>query len=322
MAGETADWMSLVPNALPVGEMGGKNGTCPTSESLEGIKTIVFISLGMPEESLRSLIEQGEDRPEVMFVLRGWTPSTGIKDIFQAIRGLIREDRSVNIVINPILFRGYGIQSVPVILQKSQDNRWYRVRGEISLAGAKQLIAEKKGGRTAPQVGNLHPIEEPDILDIIENRMKTYDWEGSIRHAKDRMLQSISTEIYIPKARESQTVWVDPSIRAGKEISLSDGRPVVARGTPVNPLDHVQLQKRYIFFDPSDSHQIDIVKRWIHQYPDSMLISTRTGLGALEGRQVFLANKLLIDRFHITALPTIVEQAGKHLKLRIEKCDD
>jgi hypothetical protein len=57
-----------------------------------------------------------------------------------------------------------------------------------------------------------------------------------------------------------RTYHVDPTLTVDRDIRNAEGALLFARGTKVNPFDHVSLTRNLLFFDGRDSRQVAFAK--------------------------------------------------------------
>ncbi|SMC28319.1 conjugal transfer pilus assembly protein TraW [Desulfacinum hydrothermale DSM 13146] len=285
---------------------------------MDKIRTIVFISLGMPKPALSGLLEQGSERSDVLFVLRGWQPPD-ITSLYAQVYRLMPVGRPANVVINPVWFREYEIDAVPVFLSKTDDGHWYRVSGEIAIEGAEKMVRNGRAARTTDPVGPLYPVSEPDILALIEERIKTFDWETMVQKARSRAEDKLRGEfVRLPKAHAASVHYYDPSIRVTEDVVAPDGTLLAAKGTVINPFDYVALSNSYIVFDPHDSDQVEVVRQRITDTPTITLLATQDLYKANElfpRMRVYPCMPLIATRLGIKAVPAIVRQQGRRLEV-------
>ncbi len=98
------------------------------SESEHSDQTLIFVSLSMPEASLKSLYFEAEQIGAVL-VLRGLKDHS-FKQTAEALQSL-----GIGVQIDPTLFKQYAIESVPTFV-KSDGAEYQSIRGNISLAYA------------------------------------------------------------------------------------------------------------------------------------------------------------------------------------------
>jgi len=296
-----------------------------------GFDIQIFISAGMPEGVLRHLFKQALEYPQgkVRFVVRGFEPQR-LGQLIGKLRSLFPEptDDRLVIEVDPNAFRDYGVDAVPVYLVREKD-KWFEVRGAVSIAGAEENV-RKKGSLVC---GDLYAISEPDILAVIEERAKNYDWRPAMDRARARLEANLARTFDLPTVTRSEEAFFTPNFTVPQNIVIPgyNGNPemVVARaGDSFNVLDFTRLQAPIIVFDQSDPRQIKMVKNWLegpYAHADVFVVG---GMPASSDKppQVLLAEQFkrpvypwfgrMTDRFGVRAVPAIVDQVGKQLRIR------
>lgn len=290
----------------------------------------VFISEGMPEGALRHLFKQALDEPpgQVRFVLQGFEPQK-LGALIGRLRRLFPDPQGDDILIeiDPEAFRTYQVDSVPVFLVKDGEE-WYEVQGTISLEGARENVRR----RGPLVVGELYAIAEPDMLTVIEERVRDYDWTAALQRAQSRVADNLSPKFDLPTVTRHSEDFFTPVFIVPHDIVIPEYNEnpevLLARaGTRYNILDFTSLQVPIIVFDASDPRQRRLVKEWIAgEYADADLFVV--GAESADGRPgtVALSEQLqrptypwfgrMSDRFGVRAVPAIVEQAGDRLRIR------
>ncbi|NCA89630.1 MAG: hypothetical protein EOM92_12175 [Gammaproteobacteria bacterium] len=284
-------------------------------------KTLVFISLGMPDAALKALLEQARGRDDVVFYLRGWQPPK-LQAVFAHLHRLIDlEKNPVIVLIDPHPFKDYQIQQVPVFLAEDpRGGPLRRLDGEIALEGA---LARLRADEPLPEhpIGQLHPIAEPDIIDYAREKAARLDWPTLLAEARTRAKQHIQG-VALPAAKQDQTYYVDLSVRVKQDIHGPNG--LLARaGTVINPLTQVLVRSHYVFFDPASPAQLAIVKDWLREHRNVVLIATelaplsaaRVALSAELGQPVYHLNPTLASRFQLREVPALAMAEGPYLKV-------
>ena len=109
--------------------------TSPSNQLLPG-KTLVFISLSMPETSLKSLAQEAE-RYQTILVLRGLVKDS-FKETAQALQHL-----GLSAQINPEAFDLYRINQVPTFVWVDDNDRERAcLKGNVTLAFAQQKFRD------------------------------------------------------------------------------------------------------------------------------------------------------------------------------------
>lgn len=311
----------VAPGRLPL----AKNESLTAENKLDAnARLLVFISLGMPEDVLRSYFEQAAGRDDIVFVVRGWKPPHFTPLLRKLISLMPSEEEQANVIIDPNLYRQYQVKQVPMFLAQDKQGDWRRLYGEISLEGAEDEIQR---GHYQRQVGQTYAVVEPDILEEIQARAEAYDWDGAVEGAKQR-LASYRPGHDLPAAEKDEVYYVDPTITLNQDIYSPEGDQLIApAGAKVNPLDTVMLERAYIVFDPEARSQKDIVRQWLQARPRSMLIATRYPQGEV-GRpaiseelktDVYTLNEQIVERFALKATPALIEQEGNLLRITVKR---
>lgn len=290
----------------------------------------VFISEGIPAGALRQLFRQALDEPpgRVRFVLKGFEPQK-LGALIGRLRKLFPDPQSDSILIeiDPEAFRTYQVESVPVFLVKDGQD-WYEVQGMISLEGAREHVRQ----RGSLVVGELYTVKEPDILAVIEERARDYDWSAALARAQARVANKLTPQFDLPTVTRSAETTFVPVFTVPEDIVIpahgdQPETPLARAGTRYNVLDFTRLQAPIIVFDASDPRQQRLVQQWIagdYAQADLFVVGA-TPVGNQPGT-VALAQQLqrpvypwfgrMTDRFGVRAVPAIVDQVGDHLRIR------
>lgn len=296
----------------------------------------VFISAGMPEGVLRQLFKQAlaRDPKRIRFVVRGFEPQK-VGALLSKLRRLLPDPYSDDVIVevDPNAFRAYAVDAVPVYLVKDKEkSKWFEIRGTASLELA-QEFAHRGGSYNA---GDLYPIAEPDILAVIEERARKYDWEPAMKRAQARAAQNLRPTFDLPTSSRNATAYFTPSFTAPHDITSpgqqGKGEVVLARGGQTFALlDYTRLQVPVLVFDATDPRQVRMVRRWIErpEYKGADLFVVGSGAPARDSkttvtsdlqqslrRPVFPMPRRLAERFGVDAVPAIVEQEGQRLRIR------
>ena len=179
-------------------------------------------------------------------------------------------------------------------------------------------------------VGPTYQISETDLLKLIESTVQSKvdsgEWAKMQRGAEKRVRNSIENPkpiAGVSKAETARTFYYDPSVVADKTYTDGNGRIVVAAGTRVNPLDHINMSKHLLFFDARDKAQKAKAHELYAYYQGRIkLILTGGSYAALmrewekdDIRVYYDQNGTLTTKFAIKHVPAIVSQEGKRLRI-------
>lgn len=304
----------LVDIATELAQNPGVVSSCP-APSLGHVEMLVFISTGMPEDVLKDMFREVDNRTDVQFVLRGWDDLQQVGSRIMRAKG----KNQVNVVVHPELFRGYGVDKVPVYLVRRGHN-WFRVTGYVGVQKATELAGTLKNPKDP--VGNIYDVAEPDMLEVIERRVAEYDWDSAIKQAQERFRHRWVSLVSIPPASGDGWVYhVDPTVLLMRDVMLDDGRIVLAAGTSVNPFDYVGLNQPIVVFNPQRACEMAFAKSYSQP---AYFLATALSLDVMRefGREVFIATPEVVDRFRVTGTPAVVVQEGRMVRVETKPCVD
>jgi conjugal transfer pilus assembly protein TraW len=112
--------------------------------------------------------------------------------------------------------------------------------------------------------GSLYPIAETDILEWIESRVKDLEKKGELTKINQAFQEKAAHGIKQPKAVAGisktsvpRNFSYDPSVTAPFDLKDAKGQVFHKKGTVVNPLDSLVLDKPLLFIDGDDAAQLE-----------------------------------------------------------------
>lgn len=174
--------------------------------------------------------------------------------------------------------------------------------------------------------GKIYTILEPDALSEIEAKAQAVDWAKVI--SKEALTKKIIA--YKPKdikklptAKENKTRRVEMTYMLPSDIKDSNNTVVYPQGYQFNPLDYVALPFVLVFIDATDPKQI----QWYQSSPyesnsNTILMITDGSYYDLTHKlkqTVYYASSEMIERFKLSAVPSIVRQAGRTVEVVEER---
>ena len=304
-------------------------GVAPPRQKVPDDAMYVFISLSMPEASIRELFFQAlqeADRRKTIFIIRGWTPPH-IQQLVSRLNNLFPEAEELqalpNVQINPSMYQRAAVEVVPTYIQKDARGVWRRLVGETSLAEASRRITSEIGLESV--IGPVYKIEEPDVLKIMQERLASHDWEADVRRARDNIYQRTSA-VEVENAQVRDSYLVDLTVQANRNLEGANAQIFAYAGQTINPFDYMTITRRYLFFDANDDSHVSVVRGWLSEHPTAMLISTaavseegrRRSLLAEFGQPVHEANAMLVKKFRLRAVPAMAYQDGRMLRVDVK----
>lgn len=185
--------------------------------------------------------------------------------------------------------------------------------------------------KAAEQIGPVHPIVEPDMLQEIYRVLKEKQKTGELARLQQQAVERGKHSIENPKpvkglarVEKARFFYWDPTIKVPKTIKDPEGNVIAEAGKTVNPLDYVNLPQHLLFFDGSDPAQVSKASAVIKHYNGLVKAVLVNGQPLELTRQwkfqvYFDQGGALVRRLGIERVPSLVSQEGK--KLRIDELE-
>ena len=174
------------------------------------------------------------------------------------------------------------------------------------------------------QVGTVFPVAEPDLLRVIEMKLKAMQANGQIdamnQHLRTRTEAKVRRPDPVPGievATRARTWLYDPSIVIDHDIRAHKGNLIAPAGRRVNPLDYVAVTTPLVFIDGDDEAQV----AWaLKRFDDraKLILVKGAPLELMTRRQrrfYFDQAGTLTTKFGITHVPAVVVQAGQAMRV-------
>ncbi len=176
-------------------------------------------------------------------------------------------------------------------------------------------------------VGPTYDILEADLLEVILARLERMQESGELARKqndyRDRVVASLEKPRPVPNLQATATArrfFIDPTWVLERDIRQADGTILFARGVRINPLDHVSLRHRLVFFDGRDRRQVAFARQRL-QAPAGgakpiLVAGEPLRLMRAWKRPVFYdQGGSLTRRLGIRQLPAVVSQDGRRLRV-------
>jgi conjugal transfer pilus assembly protein TraW len=181
--------------------------------------------------------------------------------------------------------------------------------------------------------GHSYQITEQEFLQMIAERLKKIDMKKEQEKmqslVRDRVENPRTVEAVKP-ATATRSFYFDPTYTLDQDVVLPCGKILHKAGTQVNPLEHMDLNRRLLFIDARRIEQV----KWLRAQLDKPLQEQKEPVEdkvILVGGSPFTLKELLKDehknkvyfdqngelttRFGITGSPAVVVQDGLRLKI-------
>lgn len=177
--------------------------------------------------------------------------------------------------------------------------------------------------------GDLWPVREQDMLQLITQRLQTLQttgkWDQTMDEFKQRVIENSQRPVPvegIKRAEKYEQRWFDPSIRLTEDLKDNEGRVFARKGEVVNPLKTVPFVQTLYFINGDDADQVAWMKRQVPETLMSKIILVRGSVpetsAALDSRIYFDQNGALSQRFGLTTAPARITPAPSGERLNIE----
>lgn len=185
------------------------------------------------------------------------------------------------------------------------------------------------------RVANTFEIIEEPFSQMMKRKLEQIDMEQERKKmesiARDRVENPIPVAGII-ESQESRTFYYDPTYTLEEDAVLPCGKVLHKAGTKVNPLDHMDLNRRLFFVDSRKENQIEWLEKQLNNSINNQkeIIEDRV---ILVGGNVFKlkeklgekhADKVYFDqsgelttKFGIKSVPAVALQEDK--KIRIDE---
>ena len=185
------------------------------------------------------------------------------------------------------------------------------------------------------KLGNTFKIEEEAFTQMMKRKLAEIDMEAEREKMKKIAIDRVENPvpvIGITGAGENRTFYFDPTYRLDEDAVLPCGKVLHKAGTTVNPLEHMDLNRRLFFIDSREATQVE----WLQEQLNNPLPEQKEPVEdriILVGGSVFkLKEELgqkhedkvyfdqsgeLTTRFGIKHSPAIAVQ--EELKIRIDE---
>lgn len=170
------------------------------------------------------------------------------------------------------------------------------------------------------------PVKEENPVVFIQNQLKNMEASGTLAAAQQELAHRVEQKVRngpslnIPDTQIPREYEYDPSIIVQNDIKDHLGRVIHAKGTRVNPLDHVSMPYELLFFNAnSEAHLQWALEKHAKAETKPMLILVAGSAFALDEQYepsfYFDQAGTLTQKFGIQQVPCIVRQAGKKLMI-------
>jgi type-F conjugative transfer system pilin assembly protein TrbC len=303
--------------------------------------------------NLRMELLRGASRLNATIILNGLIDNS-MEGTIGAMRKLVQESgtgrtpAAPDIVLDPVRIREWEVKNVPaLVFMQGGHHLMISGRGSVKtllaeLAAQTDTVSatatwfERDSQENAPQPPPLArsahynakrpgwPIAEEPLDKLLRERASRVDWAKIAEEARARTEAKMAAGpgLALPTVSKPRVRLADPSMKLDEDFRVN-AKVLATSGSTVNPLALHNMRYRYLFIDGTNARHVILAKRYLDKTSETPL---RVILTRGDWRQVadklgipkaYWASEILLKRWQIEAVPTLVEQAG-HL-LRIEE---
>jgi conjugal transfer pilus assembly protein TraW len=186
-------------------------------------------------------------------------------------------------------------------------------------------LAASADAKNYGQHGAVFPVIEDDLLLTIQSKLLAMQASGALDRANRQLAARTEAHVRRPPrvpgivAAIAARRWsFDPTITVKKDLRDGQGRVVVPAGTRVNPLDTVPLRQKLVFLDGDDATQIAWARTHTTAVDAKLILVGGSPFDLMKAEQrrfYFDQSGTLTRHFGIRAVPALVEQAGRALRV-------
>jgi len=175
------------------------------------------------------------------------------------------------------------------------------------------------------QQGTVFRVLEPDLLSSIEQKLKSLEASGGIERMNQELARRTEAKVRRPDPvvgigrADRLRVWTyDPAVTVDNDILDAKGNVLARKGQRVNPLDFVGVRQALVFIDGDDPEQVSWALRRYQDDQAKLVMVKGAPLDAMTRHQrrfYFDQGGYLVGRFAIRAVPAVVEQNGKVMRV-------
>ena len=267
----------------------------PASVAYSSITINLYVSESMSESTLIQLLQGMEPAQSINMVIRGMAVDD--RNLAQSITRWQARMKTAGtdheIQINPVAFHENSIERIPAITISRNGITELTVFGVTSADWAMHQYHTGRRGNIGTY-GSTYPISEPDLLEVLLQRLKQQDWQQVQRKAQRQLeKKEFSYGVRLSTSRQSSS----------KILNLGS-----------------HWHTAVIALDINDKQQRHAVMSWLQQYPDAVVMVSSWSYQTLHrlpaiwhSHLIYLLPKELVQRFQLSSLPALMtpETGGK-----------
>lgn len=225
--------------------------------------TLLFASFSLERTGLEDMLEVAASDPGIAVVFRGIPDDMEVAQGVMFLQSLATQyDPVPTVVIDPTLFRDYGVAEVPTMVRLGDEgpapaHAVARVAGLTEPTWLERQIRFGETGDLGVR-GPVEAVEERDMIEVMQERIVQIDWAQKREAAAERFW-SKQTFQWLPPATRPRSRQIDPRVRVYEDITGPGGEFIAKAGTILNPLDFVSFDQTLIVFNATDEKEMALI---------------------------------------------------------------
>jgi conjugal transfer pilus assembly protein TraW len=172
--------------------------------------------------------------------------------------------------------------------------------------------------------GDLFPIQEKSLLQVIQDKLQTLNQEGILQDHQKKIQEKVQRKLQNPPSVQGVKATVkprrfsyDPSFVVSRDLKDHQGHIFCARGKKINPLHYRSLIKPLLFIDGENSEQVSWMQAQRKVFQNAKIVLVKGSPFKLSQKLVipvyFDQQGLLTRKLGICQVPARVTQKGDKL---------
>lgn len=300
-----------------------------------GKGSYIFVSYSLGDDVIKDIVRRNQHKKNVALVMRGVPEGMKFYEGVSRMQQLAKSvEPPVPLILDPTLFKEYGITKVPAVVRVGkkptgvmmgeQKRRFAPMIAKVTgLHNDDWLMSKIEAGEKGDfgQQGNVKDIAEPDMIEVMKERVLAIDWEQKKQEAFKRFWSNQTFDV-LPTAAEARSRVIDPSFVMKEDFKDLAGRPIRKKGERINPLAIRPFTKTLIVFNPVSEKEFKRVEAYIAEHKakgkaDPVIIGTQIdksrnwdGYTSVTDRldaHLFMLTPEVKTTWRIEKTPTIIE---------------
>jgi len=175
-------------------------------------------------------------------------------------------------------------------------------------------------------IGQLFPIQEPDLLTFIKSRLNQMQKDGELNGIRKKAIENVEKHAVRPEAvpglspATADKSWLyDPTFIVNQDIQDMSGNYIARKGDKVNPLDKIPFNETLFFIDGDNISQVKWLEAQLKNIINFKVIlvngNVRTVSDQINERVYFDQAGVLTTKFGFQHTPVMVSKEGDKLRV-------